>query len=45
MGIVDNWLIKKIKWIKPLNSLTLDELFKLQQDVGKAIEFKLNHQP
>ncbi|GAG71233.1 unnamed protein product [marine sediment metagenome] len=41
MGILDRLIIKRIKWIKSLDDCTLQELFKLQQDLGKAIEKKL----
>ena len=30
--------VKKHGWIKSLNDLSLDELFKLQREVGYAIE-------
>lgn len=44
MKWLDKYLIKKANWIKSLDDCTLQELFKLQQDVGKAIENKLNEE-
>lgn len=41
MNFFERWFVKKIKWVKPLDSLTLSELFQLQRDVGKAIGDKL----
>ena len=41
MGCFDRWAVRHVKWIKPLDSLSLDELFQLQQDVGMAIAKKL----
>jgi hypothetical protein len=37
MKIIDRWLMRRITWAKPLDSLTLGELFLLQQKVGEAI--------
>jgi len=34
--------VKENGWIKPLDNLSLRELFKLQQDVGKAIQRCIN---
>jgi hypothetical protein len=42
MNFIERWAIKRITWIKPLEDLTLQELFKLQQDVGKAIQKKMD---
>lgn len=41
MKWLERYAINKIRWMKHLDDLTLHELFKLQQDVGKAIEKKL----
>jgi len=41
MGLLNRWMVKRINWMKSLDDCTLQELFKLQQDVGKAIEKKL----
>ena len=41
MSWLDRLIIKRIKWMKSFDDCTLQELFKLQQDLGKAIEKKL----
>lgn len=40
----DRWAIKHTTWIKPFDELTLQELSKLQQDIGNAIAKKLEVQ-
>ena len=41
MKFLDKWMVKHINWIKPLESLELHELFKLQNDLDRAIAKKL----
>jgi hypothetical protein len=41
MKLFERWFIKRINWVKPIEHLTLEELFKLQRDVGMAIAKKL----
>ena len=41
MGLLERWVIKRINWIKPLDDLTLQELFTLQRKLGHAIESKV----
>lgn len=41
MKWLDRYLIKHITWMKPIDNCTLQELFQLQQDVGKAIAKKM----
>lgn len=44
MNVIERWFVRRIKWVKPLDDLTLDELFKHQRDVGMAIAKKLEVQ-
>lgn len=41
INFIERWLIKNINWVKPLDDLSLEELFKLQHDVGMAIAKKM----
>lgn len=41
MNLFDRWALKHVNWIKPLSSLSLQELYQLQRDVGMAIAKKL----
>lgn len=41
LGCFDRLAVRHAKWIKPLDSLTLNELFQLQKDVGMAIARKV----
>lgn len=41
MNFIERWVVKRITWMRPLEDLSLDELFKLQHDVGMAIAHKV----
>ena len=34
----DRWVVRHTTWIKPLDDLSLEELNKLQQEIGKELE-------
>jgi len=41
MNFIERWAVRRITWMKPLDDLSIDELFKLQHDVGMELAKKL----
>jgi hypothetical protein len=44
MNFIERWVVRRITWMRPLEDLSLDELFKLQRDLGMEIAKRMEVQ-